>query len=81
MVSWHTFDNAFFYISVAEDEGKILAEGMEVSTRSRGKNILYNFFNHMLPKLSCCIHFFTSGCDELSVFALYIRYSICISSC
>uniref|UniRef100_A0A7N8WT74 Zinc finger, MYND-type containing 8 n=1 Tax=Mastacembelus armatus TaxID=205130 RepID=A0A7N8WT74_9TELE len=36
----------FFCISVAEEEGKTetVAEGMEISTRSKGKNIPYTFF-------------------------------------
>lgn len=35
--------DTLFFISVVEDKGKppILAEGMEISTRSRGENILY----------------------------------------
>lgn len=37
---------SFFCISVAEEEGKTdtSTEGMEISTRSKGKNILYYLY-------------------------------------
>lgn len=57
--------DALFYISVVEDKGKppILAEGMEISTRSRGESILYKSVCR-----SALYHDFTSGGNVCCLF-------------
>lgn len=65
MIEEHITDDALFYISVVEDKGKppILAEGMEISTRSRGENVLF--------VVLLIHHYFTSGGDVCRLFIVY----------